>query len=167
MGTLRNHFPIYQEWPAEHDIINLPYTKAVLLLGRSGTGKTTCCLYRMWNEYVTYWKKKYACRAEELSKPQIASGREDGANTPQPKVKSDGDSSTVKIDGDITTMKIEEDITTMKSEEDVDSEDCKYPESDCPLHQIFVTKNYVLCSRLRETSFLMQKILQNSMLNKS
>ena len=174
-GDIEKSFP-YKEWPAEHDIINLPYTKAVLLLGRSGTGKTTCCLYRMWNEYVTYWKK-YACRAEELSKPQIASGREDGANTPQPKVKSDEDSSTVKIDEDITTMKSEEDITTMKSEEDittmkseedittmkseedittmkseedVDSEDCTYPESDCPLHQIFVTKNYVLCSRLRK-----------------
>ena len=270
-GDIEKSFP-YKEWPAEHDIINLPYTEAVLLLGRSGTGKTTCCLYRMWNEYVTYWKK-YACRAEELSKPQIASGREDGANTPQPKVKSDEDSSTVKIDEDITTMKSEEDITTMKSEEDittmksdedsstmkseedittmkneedittmkseedittmkseedittmkseedittmkgeedittmkseedittmkreedittmkgeedittmkgeedittmkieegittmkseeditseedVDSEDCTYPESDCPLHQIFVTKNYVLCSRLRK-----------------
>ena len=43
----------------EHSIINLSPTQArsILLLGRSGTGKTTCCLYRLWNNYQTYWKK--------------------------------------------------------------------------------------------------------------
>ena len=37
----------------EHSIINLSPTqaKSVLLLRRSSTGKTTCCLYRLWNNY--------------------------------------------------------------------------------------------------------------------
>jgi len=30
----------------EHAIINLQTPSPILLLGRSGTGKTTCCLYR-------------------------------------------------------------------------------------------------------------------------
>lgn len=28
---------------------------SILLLGRSGTGKTTCCLYRLWNQFQAYW----------------------------------------------------------------------------------------------------------------
>ena len=38
----------------EHAIINLqPKPPApILLLGRSGTGKTTCCLYRLWTSFV-------------------------------------------------------------------------------------------------------------------
>ena len=41
----------------EYDIINLPETKPVVLLGRSGTGKTTCCLCRMWAKFKHYWSK--------------------------------------------------------------------------------------------------------------
>ncbi len=42
----------------EHDIIHLkPKPLApILLLGRSGTGKTTCCLYRMWHNFLHYWQ---------------------------------------------------------------------------------------------------------------
>jgi hypothetical protein len=35
----------------EHKVINLTSTAPVLLLGRSGTGKTTCCVYRLWSRY--------------------------------------------------------------------------------------------------------------------
>lgn len=37
----------------EHSIINLCSTSPILLLGRSGTGKTTCCLYRLCHRYNT------------------------------------------------------------------------------------------------------------------
>ena len=50
----RRDFPI-KEWPNEHEIIKLISREAVLLLGRSGTGKTTCCLYRLWNEFKNFW----------------------------------------------------------------------------------------------------------------
>ncbi len=30
---------------------------SVLLLGRSGTGKTTCCLYRLWSRFKSYWEQ--------------------------------------------------------------------------------------------------------------
>lgn len=35
----------------EHQVINLTSTAPILLLGRSGTGKTTCCIYRLWSRY--------------------------------------------------------------------------------------------------------------------
>ena len=55
----RRDFP-FKEWPKEHDIINMPQGESILLLGRSGTGKTTCCLFRLWNEFHIYWiKAKY------------------------------------------------------------------------------------------------------------
>ena len=42
--------------PQEHDIIRLPYGKEpIILCGRSGTGKTTTCIYRMWNEFKKFW----------------------------------------------------------------------------------------------------------------
>ena len=41
----------------EHAVINLQSRAPILLLGRSGTGKTTCCLYRLWSRFLTYWTK--------------------------------------------------------------------------------------------------------------
>ena len=50
----RRDFP-FKEWQKEHEIIKLASKEAILLLGRSGTGKTTCCLYRLWNEFNNFW----------------------------------------------------------------------------------------------------------------
>ncbi|XP_022085705.1 TPR and ankyrin repeat-containing protein 1-like isoform X3 [Acanthaster planci] len=60
-------FP-FQVTELEHAIINLQPrpTSSILLLGRSGTGKTTCCLYRMWTKFVKYWQK-----ASEIKEPWI------------------------------------------------------------------------------------------------
>ena len=51
----RRDFP-FKGWPKENEIINLSMDNSVILLGRSGTGKTTCCLYRLWNQYREYWE---------------------------------------------------------------------------------------------------------------
>ena len=39
----------------EDQIIRIPMRKSMLLLGRSGTGKTTCLLYRLWRDMLSYW----------------------------------------------------------------------------------------------------------------
>lgn len=53
--NIRRDFP-FKVWHEEHNIINQPYGEtAIVLLGRSGTGKTTCCLYRLWNQFHSYW----------------------------------------------------------------------------------------------------------------
>lgn len=42
----------------EHAIVNLrpDPPMPIILLGRSGTGKTTCCLYRLWDNFQRYWE---------------------------------------------------------------------------------------------------------------
>ena len=100
----RRDFP-FKGWPEEHDIINLPQGKAsILLIGRSGTGKTTCCLYRLWNQFQNH------------------------------------------------LMHISE-VLPVTSQGDTDLEDCKsrtkYTLSDS-FHQVFITKNYVLCDQMKK-----------------
>jgi hypothetical protein len=43
----------------EYEIINLQPDPAasILLLGRSGTGKTTVLVFRMWGEFKAYWER--------------------------------------------------------------------------------------------------------------
>ena len=50
----------------EFDIINKPESTPVVVLGRSGTGKTTTCLCRLWRKFIDYWD----C-AERIDDPQI------------------------------------------------------------------------------------------------
>lgn len=56
--TAKVDFP-FRVTELEHAIINLHPTPPcpIILLGRSGTGKTTCCSYRLWNEFQSYWEK--------------------------------------------------------------------------------------------------------------
>lgn len=39
----------------EFEVINLDFNSPILLMGRSGTGKTVCCLYRQWTQFLKYW----------------------------------------------------------------------------------------------------------------
>ena len=56
-------------WPEEHRIINMQSKEPLVVLGRSGTGKTTCCLYRMVQEFVNYYKVQQSFPDKEL--PQL------------------------------------------------------------------------------------------------
>lgn len=43
----------------------------MILIGRSGTGKTTCCVYRMWNSYIVHskdYKQLFITRSSSLMK---------------------------------------------------------------------------------------------------
>ena len=42
----------------------------MLLLGRSGTGKTTCMVFRLWTEFFAYWSQA------NLASPQLPGGGE-------------------------------------------------------------------------------------------
>ena len=44
----------------QEKFIRLPTTEPILLLGRSGTGKTTICLFRMSSLYLAYWGNRVA-----------------------------------------------------------------------------------------------------------
>ena len=100
----RKDFP-FKEWPEEHDIINNQDECAIFLQGRSGTGKTTCCLYRLWNEFKFYWSKA------RPGDPQMGS---------EPSIIFENNSS-------------DQEFRSLEH-----------------LHQVFITKNYVLCAQVKK-----------------
>ena len=128
-------FP-FQVSPLEYAVIRLEpkHRCPILLLGRSGTGKTTCCLYRLWSQFLNYWN------TAALSGPQIprfqkllSTNEEEEADekeaevTPEEKQKED-----------------EGDEEEESSNEDSIVEDCEH------LRQVLVTKNEVLCNEIRK-----------------
>ncbi|XP_065937836.1 uncharacterized protein [Magallana gigas] len=40
----------------EYLFIKMKFDAPILLLGRSGTGKTTCCIYKLWAIFEEYWR---------------------------------------------------------------------------------------------------------------
>ena len=79
-GDSRIDFPLTL-WPDENNIIKKGQESPVLLLGRSGTGKTTCCLYQLWNRFLDYWKLQKRNAHDipvEMSNKTVASEEENG-----------------------------------------------------------------------------------------
>ena len=160
----------------EHAIVNLrPDPPApIILLGRSGTGKTTCCLYRLWDNFQRYWESaatagphipKYVrpleapkcdVEVENLQKlsEQGACGQERPTlATESQEFKDCADSRIFSF-----TQDDEESRTYGNSYPQLSKE-----ESHCEglddingrrmyehLHQIFITKNTVLCSEVEK-----------------
>ena len=56
--------------PEEDEIVKIPTAEPVIVLGRSGTGKTTCCLYRMVQEFLNYYEHVVQSLKEE-TKPAL------------------------------------------------------------------------------------------------
>ena len=129
----RRDFP-FKEWHKEHDIISMPEGKvSILLLGRSGTGKTTCCLYRLWNQFQNYWLKT------EISEPLV----------PRKKlaILDDGDNKTDNLKSNShTDAELADDLQEEKPNGVTEPSD---PELE-HYHQIFITKNYVLCAQMKK-----------------
>ena len=122
----RRDFP-FKEWPKEHDIINLPHNKeAILLVGRSGTGKTTCCLYRLWYQFCNYWEQAGTIGAWYPRRHLML------RTLPPPPPPSEGAGPEAIIQQPKT---IRADSCTEVLEH---------------LHQVFVTKNYVLCAQMKK-----------------
>ncbi|CAH1263373.1 TRANK1 [Branchiostoma lanceolatum] len=174
----------------EHAIVHLKAQppSSILLLGRSGTGKTTCCLFRLWYAYLSYWTKSaahgfepwvpkskaYIQRSnrandeddneEDGEESQIIqaedSGSEEETCTKSKKKVNDKDSfsrQTYQSDKVDTSMqKLDDDDESLHTE--MAKRDWKEPEpmenletgeqTFEHLHQIFVTKNAVLCSEV-------------------
>lgn len=126
----RRDFP-FKEWPAEHDIINMPQGKvSILLLGRSGTGKTTCCLYRLWNQFIGYWR--------------LAN---DEPCFPQRPLATLQSKESLNVDGSEEKQSSEnENAPSVVSEDTVNHNS---PPS-IHFHQVFITKNYVLCAQMKK-----------------
>uniref|UniRef100_A0A1I8IKN9 UvrD-like helicase ATP-binding domain-containing protein n=1 Tax=Macrostomum lignano TaxID=282301 RepID=A0A1I8IKN9_9PLAT len=164
----------------EHAIIELSSESPVLLIGRSGTGKTTCCVFRMFSEFSDYWRQVRSeanpiiprRRLYRLVDPDAA---DDGAQSDEDADAADdaGDAAGGEADqrhrgrhrgrvrnrnrttnSDATDTYEEEAAAVASSAVDVgsDNEDAPEPQFD-HLRQLFVTKNPVLCREVRKNFY--------------
>ncbi len=134
----RRDYPI-KTTDEEHDIIMLPSNEPVIVLGRSGTGKTTTCLTRLWLNYKNYWME-----ADKLKHPMILKTNlrqepdKETAVTEEVSQNNNSQSDTGKHDQDLSPS------DGGSTAESSDEEEFEY------LHQIFITKNRVLCKKMKE-----------------
>ena len=163
----------------EYAIVNLQPnpTTPIILLGRSGTGKTTCCLYRLWNKFQCYWEKAYTAGPyiPKYLPPEDAMRQDDEGDTKQPlkqgasskdrpststyvlehKVEARTETTTAS---DVQDEESQTQTCTAKSSnsssEKVPCEEDKLEEATGSnlehLHQLFITKNSVLCSEVEK-----------------
>ena len=160
----RRDFP-FKEWPKEHEIIKLNSKEAILLLGRSGTGKTTCCLYRLWNEFKNFWSPKLIglppdgdnesdfnsshqmkeaseCATEDAAPTQVLTLDEKTGAAKD--TNNDQHDNGARSTGNVTPYGELSDQSEFGDQE----ESMENIEEN--LHQVFVTKNYVLCGKMKE-----------------
>ena len=152
----------------EHAIINLRPSQPcpIILLGRSGTGKTTCCLYRLWNEFQSYWEKAATAgphipkMVQYLPKTETCGGfavcerdEETLAESVRPSVREDHDGVLESSSSDefvrakdARRKDYEEGDHTVEPSEFEDHGSLEYEH----LHQVFITKNPVLCSEVQK-----------------
>ena len=152
----------------EYAIVNLQPnpTTPIILLGRSGTGKTTCCLYRLWNKFQCYWEKAHTAGPyiPKYLPPGEAMLQVDEEDTKEPIKKG----ASSKHRPSTATYVPEHDVearTETTAASDVHGEEsqtqtctaqpCTLPSEKIPyeeehLHQIFITKNSVLCSEVEK-----------------
>ena len=153
----------------EHAIVNLrpnPPTP-IILLGRSGTGKTTCCLYRLWDNFQRYWERAATAgpHIPQYVRPVEAYGSDSKIESPTSSTDQDG----CGIDSRPLATKCNEyeDCQDLEksdvcgsscfhhSEQGLECDDDVTGNSNGPcmyehLHQIFITKNNVLCSEVEK-----------------
>ena len=133
----RRDFP-FKEWPKEHDIINMPQGKvSILLLGRSGTGKTTCCLYRLWNQFKSYWMAVVNNEPMIPRRPlSILQNREETAD-------KDGESDPYISESDVQAEDTCPNLELASANTGLQAQSEHF-------HQVFITKNYVLCAQMKK-----------------
>jgi hypothetical protein len=121
----------------EHEIINLqPDPKqSLLLLGRSGTGKTTCLVFRMWFFFRNYWvNSRYVeSTGEVVYIKRMLAAEAEGAVDSGVDVAEDG-----------------------KKEEGATSAESDHRDMD-HLHTVFLTRNPVLRDEVRKCFNAMRK----------
>ena len=151
----------------EHAIINLRPSQPcpIILLGRSGTGKTTCCLYRLWNEFQSYWEKAATAGphipklVQYLPKSEACGGFTACEQPEDVLCELDSTRGTEEVVAPRESATEEfvraKDARRKDYEEGDDTvEPSEFEEQDAfqyeHLHQVFITKNPVLCSEVQK-----------------
>ncbi|CAG5125043.1 unnamed protein product, partial [Candidula unifasciata] len=146
----------------EDAIICLKASSPLLLLGRSGTGKTTCCLYRLWSVFQNYWKEAVNVGTPLLPRqkyPEIKENEEDDGKaaadlTDAGHVTQEYNLRSKRNESQEKGHELESDDGDSHSESpDEDDDDNDYDGEVLydHLHQVFVTKNPVLCLEVQKS----------------
>uniref|UniRef100_G1MHV0 Tetratricopeptide repeat and ankyrin repeat containing 1 n=1 Tax=Ailuropoda melanoleuca TaxID=9646 RepID=G1MHV0_AILME len=139
----------------------------IILIGRSGTGKTTCCLYRLWKKFHIYWEKAEQAGSPLLTKQLWLKRRLEVEPAKEgPRMEEEDKEEGEEEEEEEGSMEVE---TVDSIDEEQDSGACAGVSSGEPgepgqvaevctaehphqlehLHQIFVTKNHVLCQEVQ------------------
>ncbi|XP_029445566.1 TPR and ankyrin repeat-containing protein 1 [Rhinatrema bivittatum] len=142
--------------------------EAIILIGRSGTGKTTCCLYRLWKKFHSYWEK-----AEEVGGPWLAK-----QTWQRRKLRTTTEIENTEEEDDIEEAdEDEESVDELETQDSIDDEQDEEdgPQFSCDnegednnnsidesemlehFHQIFITKNHVLCQEVQRNFIELSK----------
>ncbi|XP_048451512.1 TPR and ankyrin repeat-containing protein 1 isoform X2 [Rhincodon typus] len=143
------------------DLVPKPL-QAIILIGRSGTGKTTCCLYRLWKHFQLYWEKtqvdnpwlvrqvwhkwKTGLMDDEEKESAVKDDRTDFSDNVN--CEEEFESVVQSCDLDLNGMAFDgcgSDLTNAHEDMLVNPGVADKLEH---LHQIFVTKNHVLCQEV-------------------
>ncbi|XP_075068730.1 TPR and ankyrin repeat-containing protein 1 isoform X2 [Mixophyes fleayi] len=128
--------------------------ETIILIGRSGTGKTTCCLYRLWKKFHSYWEK--AESVGPLLVKQTWQRRKYSQN-----VEIDGTDDEENSETESSDVSYEE--QAFPEPENMDAEDI-FPEDGEEnsdkfehYHPVFITKNHVLCQEVQRNFLELSK----------
>ncbi|WAR27587.1 TRNK1-like protein, partial [Mya arenaria] len=131
----------------EQAIINLRSSAPILLIGRSGTGKTLCCLYRLWSQFHAYWMKAREADAPLL--PRCVESVNQSVSDilyDNQEEENDDDSNTSRYESEGATARTSTPDPGVEPEDQEGEEDTFYVH----LHQVFITKNAVLCNEMQK-----------------
>ncbi|XP_076985962.1 TPR and ankyrin repeat-containing protein 1 isoform X2 [Tamandua tetradactyla] len=157
----------------EYAVINLnpKPLEPIILIGRSGTGKTTCCLYRLWKKFHIYWEK-----AEQAGSPLLAKQtwlkrrlelepRKEGSGGKKEEDEDEEEEGSTEVET-VDSIDEEQESETCVGLPDVEQVGVGQVEEVClpeqshqleHLHQIFVTKNHVLCQEVKRNFIELSK----------
>ncbi|XP_066484289.1 TPR and ankyrin repeat-containing protein 1 isoform X2 [Tiliqua scincoides] len=149
----------------------------IILIGRSGTGKTTCCLYRLWKKFLSYWE-----RAEMAKGPLLVRQMWRRLKFDMLLENEEEEPGAEKLDcsDSVDSVELETSVSTDDEQGQLEDEQCASslgdPETNSVydsdgneestaedsdklehLHQIFVTKNHVLCQEVQKNFIELSK----------
>nr|XP_044992872.1 TPR and ankyrin repeat-containing protein 1 isoform X1 [Jaculus jaculus] len=140
----------------------------IILIGRSGTGKTTCCLYRLWKKFHVYWEKAEQAGSPLLTKQILPKRRLDVEPRKGGPCREEGDKeegSSTKVETADTIDEAQErkacagaaQVEPSRHGQAAEGRVPEHPHQLEHLHQIFVTKNHVLCQEVQRNFIELSK----------